>query len=143
MASLIPNDPKVFLPSTREGNATQVRLVGFDGLFLTRWYTPMIMRYMFAVIANDPSRMVRRHVARNICESLALLATIGEIKQSSKDNEMLLIEEDGSVPDKAKEAKKTETELMIRALRKDKEVGKSEVLREFVMPVILYVSLFH
>ncbi|KAI5120798.1 hypothetical protein M0805_002425 [Coniferiporia weirii] len=137
MANLVPSDPKVFLTSTREGNATQVRLAGFDGLFLTKWYTPKIMRYIFAIIANDPSRMVRRHVARNVCESLAVLAAIGEIKQASKESESLLIEEDGSVPDKAKESKKTETELMIRALRKDKEVGKSEVLRECVMPVIL------
>ena len=95
------------------------------------------MRYIFAVVANDPSRIVRRHVARNVCESLALLAAIGEIKHQSNDTESLLIEEDGSMPDKAKEAKKTEVELMIRALRKDKEIGKSEVLRECVMPVIL------
>lgn len=38
MANLIPSDPKVFLLSTREGNATQVRLAGFDGLFLSKWY---------------------------------------------------------------------------------------------------------
>ncbi|KAH8110586.1 hypothetical protein DFH11DRAFT_1619105 [Phellopilus nigrolimitatus] len=137
MANLVPSDPKVFLTSTREGNATQVRLAGFDGLFLTKWYMPKVMHYIFAIIANDPSRVVRRHVARNVCESLALLATIGEIKQMSKEAESLLIEEDGSVPDKAKESKKTETEMMIRAIRKDKEVGKSEVLRECVMPVIL------
>ncbi|THH09339.1 hypothetical protein EW145_g2091 [Phellinidium pouzarii] len=137
MANLVPSDPKVFLTSTREGNATQVRLAGFDGLFLTKWYMPKIMTYVFAVVANDPSRIVRRHVARNICESLAVLAAIGEIRQPSKEAESLLIEEDGTMVDKAKESKKTETELMIRALRKDKEVGKSEVLRECVMPLVL------
>ena len=136
MANLIPNDPKIFLICTREGNATQVRLAGFDGLFLTKWYTPKIMRYIFSVVANDSSRTVRRHIARNMCESLALLATIGEIKPEQKE-EKLLIEEDGSKPDKAKEQKKTETDLMLRALRKDKEVGKSEVLRECVMPIVL------
>lgn len=136
MANLIPNDPKIYLTSTREGNATQVRLAGFDGLFLTRWYTPKIMRYIFSVVANDSSRVVRRHVARNMCESLALLATVGEIKPEQKE-EKLLIEEDGTKPDKIKEQKKTETDLMLRALRKDKEVGKSEVLRECVMPIAL------
>ena len=54
----------------------------------------------------------------------------------AKESESLLIEEDGSVPDKSKENKKTETELMIRALRKDREVGKSEIVRQFLMPVV-------
>lgn len=137
MANLIPSDPKIFLLSTREGNATQVRLAGFDGLFLTKWYMPKIMNYIFAVIANDSSRAIRRHVARNVCESLALLAHIGDIKGPTKESESLLIEEDGTAPDKAKESKKSETEQMIRALRKDREVGKSEILRRCVMPVIL------
>ncbi|EJC98793.1 uncharacterized protein FOMMEDRAFT_161628 [Fomitiporia mediterranea MF3/22] len=137
MANLIPSDPKIFLLCTREGNATQVRLAGFDGLFLTKWYTPKIMTYIFAVIANDSSRAVRRQVARNMCESLALLASIGEIKAPAKETESLLIEEDGTAPDKAKESKKSEVDLMIRALRKDREVGKSDILRTCVMPVIL------
>lgn len=137
MANLIPSDPKIFLLSTREGNATQVRLAGFDGLFLTKWYMPKIMNYIFAVIANDSSRAIRRHVARNVCESLALLAHIGDIKGPTKESESLLIEEDGTAPDKMKESKKSETEQMIRALRKDREVGKSEILRRCVMPVIL------
>ncbi|KAL5494783.1 hypothetical protein ACEPAI_245 [Sanghuangporus weigelae] len=137
MANLIPGDPKIFFLSTREGNATPVRLAGFDGLFLTKWYTPKIMNYILAVVANDSSRIVRRHVARSMCESLALLASIGEIKAPTKEAESLLIEEDGTSPDKAKENKKSETDLMIRALRKDREVGKSEILRKFVMPVVL------
>lgn len=138
MANLVTSDPKVFLTSTREGNATEVRLAGFDGLFLTKWYVPPIMQYILAIIANDSSRVIRRHVGRNVCESLALLAMIGEIKHTTKDNEALLIEEDGSMqPEKMKENKKTDVDLVIRALRKDKEIGKSEILREFVMPIIL------
>ena len=137
MANLIPSDPKIFLLSTREGNSTPVRIAGFDGLFLSKWYVPKIMNYILAVVANDSSRMVRRHVARNMCESLALLASIGEIKAPTKENEALLIEEDGTTQDKTKESRKSETDLMIRALRKDREVGKSEVLRKCVVPVIL------
>ncbi len=98
------------------------------------------MSYVFAVIANDPSRIVRRHVARNTFESLAILATVGEMKSTGKETESLLIEEDGTTPDsKGKDLKKGETDLMIRAIRKDKEVGKSEFLREFVAPLALYV----
>lgn len=98
------------------------------------------MRYVLAVIANDPSRVVRRHVARNACYSLALLVQMGEMKSNLKENETLLIEEDGSLPEKAREAKKSEMDLMIKVLRKDREVGKNEVMREFLMPIALYVS---
>ncbi|KAJ3571564.1 hypothetical protein NP233_g3673 [Leucocoprinus birnbaumii] len=137
VANLIPSHPKVFFPLTREGHYTQVRLAAFDGLFLTKWYTPVMMRYILSVIANDSSRVVRRHVARNACHSLALLVQMGEMKTGLKDSESLLIEEDGNAPEKAKEAKKSELDVMIKILRKDREVGKNESLREFVMPIAL------
>lgn len=97
-----------------------------------------MMQYVLAVMANDSSRIVRRHVARNVCYSLALLYQMGEMKSSGKDNEALLIEEDGSRPEQAKEFKKSETEAMIKVLRKDKEVGKNEILRKFLMSIALY-----
>lgn len=96
------------------------------------------MRYILSVIANDSSRAVRRHVARNACHSLALLVQMGEMKTNLKDTESLLIEEDGNAPEKTKEPKKSELDLMIKVLRKDREVGKNEVLREFLMPIALY-----
>lgn len=126
----------------REGNYTQVRIAAFDGLFLTKWYTPQIMRYMLAIMANDSSRVIRRHVARNACYSLALLVQMGEMKSNLKESESLLIEEDGNGQEKAKESKKSEMDAMIKALRKDREVGKNEVLREFLMPIALYVFDF-
>ena len=125
---------------SREGNYTQVRIAAFDGLFLTKWYTPQIMRYVLAIMANDPSRVIRRHVARNACYSLALLVQMGDMRSTLKEAESLLIEEDGNSQEKAKESKKSEMEAMIKVLRKDRELGKNEVLREFLMPITLYVS---
>ena len=127
--------------SCREGNATQVRMLAFDALLMTKWYTPKIMKYIFAVIASDPSRVIRRHVAINTCHALALLVYMGEMKGSSKDAETLLIEEDGSIPEKMKDNKRSDVELMLKVLRKDKEVGKNDVLREFLMPLLLWVIL--
>jgi transcription initiation factor TFIID subunit 2 len=98
------------------------------------------MRYVLGVMANDPSRVIRRHVARSICPSLALLATLGEMRASIKESESLLIEEDGNSTEKAKEAKKSDVDMMIKVLRKDREVGKNEILREFLMPIALYVA---
>jgi transcription initiation factor TFIID subunit 2 len=62
---------------------------------------------------------------------------MGEMKNSIKDTESLLIEEDGSLPEKSKEAKKSEVDMMIKVLRKDREIGKNEVLREFLMSIAL------
>lgn len=64
---------------------------------------------------------------------------MGELKNSTKESEALLIEEDGATQEKAKENKKSEVEQLVKALRKDKEVGKNEVLREFLLPIILCV----
>ncbi|KAI6112477.1 hypothetical protein EDD16DRAFT_1167057 [Pisolithus croceorrhizus] len=143
-ANLLPHDLRVFFPLTREGNYTQVRIAAFDGLFMSKqWYTPAIMRYILAVMANDPCRVVRRHVARSVCQSLALLVTMGEMKNGLKDSESLLIEEDGSIPEKAKENKKSDVDLMIKVLRKDREIGKNEVLREFLVPIVLAPNVDH
>jgi hypothetical protein len=99
------------------------------------------MRYVLAVMANDPSRVIRRHVARNACYSLALLVQMGDMRSTLKEAESLLIEEDGNSQEKAKESKKSEMEAMIKVLRKDRELGKNEVLREFLMPITLYFFL--
>ncbi|KIJ22155.1 hypothetical protein PAXINDRAFT_6271 [Paxillus involutus ATCC 200175] len=143
VANLIPNDLRVFFPLTREGNYTQVRIAAFDGLFMSKWYAPAIMRYVLAVMANDPSRVVRRHVARCACQSLALLVSMGEMKNALKDSESLLIEEDGSIPPQAKETKKSEVDMMIKVLRKDREIGKNEALREFLMSIALAPDVDH
>lgn len=97
------------------------------------------MRYVLTIMANDPCRVIRRHVARNACYSLALLVQMGDMKSTSKEAESLLIEEDGNSQEKAKESKKSEMEAMIKVLRKDRELGKNEVFREFLMPITLYV----
>ncbi|KIK70503.1 hypothetical protein GYMLUDRAFT_32530 [Collybiopsis luxurians FD-317 M1] len=143
VANLIPSPIRTFFPLTREGNYVPVRIAAFDGLFLTKWYTPQIMRYVLAVMANDPSRVVRRHVARSATQSLAILVQMGELKSNTKDSESLLIEEDGSHPEKHKESKKTEMDAMIKVLRKDREVGKNEEFRNFAVPIALAPDVDH
>ncbi|PPQ63820.1 hypothetical protein CVT24_009770, partial [Panaeolus cyanescens] len=143
VANLIPSHPRTFFPFTREGNYTQVRIAAFDGLFLTKWYSPQIMRYILAVMANDSSRIIRRHVARNACFSLALLAQMGEMKTGNKETEALLIEEDGNGQEKVKESKRSEMEAMIKVLRKDREIGKNEAFRELLMPIALMPEIDH
>ncbi|KAJ7611016.1 hypothetical protein FB45DRAFT_329816 [Roridomyces roridus] len=143
VSNLIPSAPLTFFPLTRQGNYTQVRIAAFDGLFLTKWYTPSIMHYVLAVMAHDPSRIIRRHVARSASTSLALLVQMGEMKSLNSKETEVLIEEDGSVNEKNKESRKSELESMLKALRKDKEVGKNEIFRELMMPLALDPSMDH
>ncbi|KAG2046284.1 hypothetical protein BDR06DRAFT_1037833 [Suillus hirtellus] len=124
-ANLIPNDLWVFFPLTRyaimvvystSSDCLPVKpiILKFVSLpSMAKWYTPAIMRYVLAIMANDPSRVVQRYVARSACQSLALLVSMGEMKNSIKDTESLLIEEDGSLPEQSKEAKKSEVDMMI------------------------------
>lgn len=96
------------------------------------------MKYLFTVMSYDSSRLIRRHIARGMCESLAIQYSIGEIKSAlSKDGESLLIEEDGNGGEKSKEARKTDPELMFRSLRRDREIGKNDVIRECLVPLLL------
>ena len=111
-------------------------MAAFDALFLSKWYSPKLMQYFLSIMANDSSRVIRRHVARNASQSLALLVTMGELK-SGKDSESVLIEEDGNGQEKTRENKKSEIDILIKALRKDKEAGKNEAVREFLMPIVM------
>ena len=61
---------------------------------------------------------------------------MGEMK-TPKEADSLMIEEDGNGGEKVKENKKSELDLVIKALRKDREVGKNEVIRELLMPIAL------
>lgn len=113
-------------------------MAAFDSLFLTKWYTPNIMQYVLSVMAHDSSRVVRRHVARNACQSLALLVTMGEMDVAKKAK-TVLVEEDGVGADSKKDNQKSDLELLIKALRKDPDVGKNPMMRNFLMPLALYV----
>lgn len=128
--------PPTHPDSISEGNYTQVRMAAFDSLFLTKWYTPNIMQYVLAVMTHDSSRVVRRHVARNACQSLALLVTMGELDVGKK-SKSVLVEEDGVGAESKKESQKSEIDLMLKALRKDPEVGKNVMIRNFLLPVAM------
>ena len=62
------------------------------------------------------------------------------MKAAVKEAETLLIEEDGTANEKMKESKKSELDSWIKILRKDRELGKNEIIREFLMPIALYVA---
>jgi transcription initiation factor TFIID subunit 2 len=114
-----------------------LRLASMDALLLIKWWrNKALIQYIFSVIAHDPSREVRRHVARGVITGLAILHAIGEVRAQGKDEPMLLIEDDGSTPAKDK-VKKGEGEMLVKVLKK--EVGRSKQLRDSIMPIMLCV----
>ncbi|KAG8894105.1 hypothetical protein FRB99_001519, partial [Tulasnella sp. 403] len=137
MGNMIPNDGNIFLKYTREGNYTGVRIAAFDGLLLMKWYTSKtLIRYIMSVIANDSSRIIRRHVARGACESLGILFAIGDIPWAGSKAQDILIEEDGSTPvAEKKNPRKKELETMTKSIRSG--AGRAASLRECIMPIIL------
>ena len=112
-------------------------MTAFDGLLLSKWYVPTVMNYMFTVAMHDSSTLIRRRVARGMCESVALLFSVGEIKSVSKEGESLLIEEDSATPDKSLDTRRSDPKSMVKSLQKDREIGKNEILREGIIPILL------
>lgn len=115
-------------------------MAAFDGLLLMKWYSSKtLIRYIMAVIATDSSRLIRRHVARGVCESFGVLFAIGDIPWVGSKAQDVLIEEDGSTPVvEKKNPKKKEVDVMLKSLQKN--AGKALSLRECIMPIILYVD---
>ncbi|KZO96454.1 hypothetical protein CALVIDRAFT_514798 [Calocera viscosa TUFC12733] len=129
LGGLIPTEGNFFLEYTREENSTPVRIAAFDALLVMKWHLrPALIRYFFSIINGDPSRTVRRHVARAMVESLGIMYQVGELAAGHK-KEPLLVEEDGTPK---KKSKSSEASGMARALRK--ELQKSATFRECILP---------
>lgn len=68
--------------------------------------------------------------------SLGILEAVGDIRYTAKDGEKpVLIEEDSSVPQNLKQARKGEVELALKAIRRD--AGKQKGVREIFIPTFL------
>ncbi|EJU02667.1 hypothetical protein DACRYDRAFT_21692 [Dacryopinax primogenitus] len=136
LGGLIATDGNFFLEYTREENFVPVRLAAFDALLVMKWYMrPALIRYFFSVVINDPSRVIRRHLAHAMVESLGVLYQIGELGSGHK-KEPILIEEDGT---QKKKPKSSEAAVMARALRK--ELQKSATFRECILPTMQNLSI--
>jgi len=111
--------------SFREGNYVPVRLAAFDCLLISSapGSKAEVANYLFTVAAHDSSRVVRRHVARGICEALVYALSVGGIRLPAQK----LIEGEGRAP-------VDEVEVGLKALKK--EVGRSAVMRDGLMSVI-------
>ncbi|KEP50373.1 transcription initiation factor TFIID subunit 2 [Rhizoctonia solani 123E] len=134
MSGLVSNDPRLFLAYSQEANAIGLRTAAMDALLLMKWWrTKALIQYIFAVVAHDPSREIRRHVARSIVTSLAVLHALGDIRPGGREEPLLVVEDDGGAP--KDKAKKGEGDMLVKVLKK--EVGRSKQLRDSIMPIML------
>ncbi|GAA5913888.1 hypothetical protein JCM5296_004171 [Sporobolomyces johnsonii] len=81
LASLIPEDRMSFFAYTRDGNYPPVRIAAFDALLLLNPLQDVmpLVRYLFAVMREDSSRLVQRRLAETVLESLPILAAVQDL----------------------------------------------------------------
>ncbi|BGP23606.1 transcription initiation factor TFIID subunit 2 [Rhodotorula toruloides] len=81
LASLIPEDRMTFFNYTRDGNYPPLRIAAFDALLLLNPLQDVmaLVRYLFAVMRDDSSRLVQRRLAESVLESLPVLVAIHDL----------------------------------------------------------------
>ncbi|GAA5910197.1 hypothetical protein JCM8208_006756 [Rhodotorula glutinis] len=81
LASLIPEDRMSLFNYTRDGNYPPVRMAAFDALLLLNPLQDVmpLVRYLFAVMRDDSSRLVQRRLAQSVLESLPILVAVQDL----------------------------------------------------------------
>ncbi|KAI9604502.1 hypothetical protein KEM48_000737 [Puccinia striiformis f. sp. tritici PST-130] len=93
-AGLLPVDLIFFLICARPGNYLPLRILAFDCLLLLRGFQDKaIIRYMFIVLRDDPSLLVRRRLAMGLVQCLPILVLIEELGMEPSDHNFSVIEE--------------------------------------------------
>lgn len=137
LANLKPRDLQLFFTYTRQGNFTPVRIAALNCLLLVgNLDHRIISRYCFAILSLDESRIVKRALARALCEGLAVGMSTGVFGVGGlRGPEALLIEEDSGQVNSAEKARDAELEAMLKTLKK--EIGRSAGVREGFLSALL------
>lgn len=131
-ANLRPLELVHFLEYTREGNFPPVRMAALNALLLLRGLQHKVLtRYYFAILASDEDHVIRMHLARSLCDALAVAIATGELGITRQRHEMLqegdplgnVAEQEALLADEA-----AQNEQMIKVLRR--EIGRSASVRD-------------
>lgn len=132
LANLRPLDLTHFVEYTREGNWTAVRVAAFNALLLLRGLQHKVLtRYYFAVLSSDEDPVVRMHLARGLCDALAVAMATGELGVAWQRPEML---QEGDPRDNVAEQESllaqeaAQVEQVVKVLRR--EIGRSASVRD-------------
>ncbi|KAK0545629.1 hypothetical protein OC861_005196 [Tilletia horrida] len=146
MANIIPVDLQLFLNYTGQNQATPVREVAFASLLLMKGlHHKIVTPYLLAVLREDPSRHLRRSLARGICESLAVELACGEFGDSTECPPQMPAVEEGDAEERemikqaaelaAEKEYKAQTDSNFRTLRR--EIGRSAAVRDGFLGALL------
>ncbi|PKI83009.1 hypothetical protein MVES_002777 [Malassezia vespertilionis] len=137
-ANLRPINLNLFMEYTREGNFTPVRIGAFNALLLLHGLQHKVLaRYYFSVLTSDENDRVKLHIARGLCDALAVAISTGELGYSKQRTEPLdaLQEGENETPmdivgkqDILRAEEDAFYDSMIRFLRR--EIGRSASVRE-------------
>ncbi|WFC96745.1 hypothetical protein MBRA1_003407 [Malassezia brasiliensis] len=136
-ANLRPVRLAPFLGYTREGNYAPVRIAALNALLLLRGlHHRVLARYYFALLATDDDDAVRMHLARGLCDALAVAIATGELGWTPRraDAHDTLQEHTASAIDNLGEQEaqrlhdEAQHDAMLKFLRR--EIGRSASVRD-------------
>lgn len=110
-----------------DGNYPAVRIAAFDALLLLNPLQDAmpLVRYLFAVMREDSSRVVQRRLAEGVLDSLPILAAIQDLAAPE-----LVFEEEGSTKKHS-----DSTSNILKALRK--KPGRSLNYRQSLLQTLM------
>ncbi|WFD44718.1 hypothetical protein MPSI1_003388 [Malassezia psittaci] len=149
-ANLRPVNLPLFLEYTREGNFTPVRLAALNSLLLLKGlHHKVLARYYFALLVSDTNHLVKVHLARGMCEALAVAMATNELSFSrtrtgNETNDTLQEANTSAIENLGEQqAKRLQEEVhydaMLKFLRK--EIGRSASVREGFLAAIAAAGL--
>ncbi|KAE8216640.1 hypothetical protein CF327_g222 [Tilletia walkeri] len=146
LANMLPVDLQLFLNYTGQGHPTRVRQAAFASLLLLKGlHHKIVTPYLFGVLREDPSRSLRRALARGICESLAVELACGEFGDATETLPEMPAVEEGNAEEReaARQAaelqalrkNRAQTDSNFRTLRR--EIGRSAAVRDGFLGALL------
>lgn len=138
LSNQLPLDLGLYLSYTQEGSFTPLRLAAFNYLqLLSGLKHRIIVRYLFSVLRDDESRVLKRALSKSICEGLAVAIATGDSAGApgSRPGDSLVEETSGGDLAAADMARDKEMENTLRSLRR--EVGRSAAVREGFLSSLL------
>ncbi|CAO1634477.1 unnamed protein product [Parajaminaea phylloscopi] len=131
-----PLDLRLFLGYTQQGTFTPLRIAAFNYLLiLSGLKHRLVVRYLFAVLQDDDNRMVKRSLAKALCDALSVAIATGDVMTAAQAPDAVIEDTSGGNLEAAEKAREKEMEQHLRSLRR--EVGRSAAVREGFLAALL------
>lgn len=138
----LPLDLGLFLGYTQQGTFTPLRIAAFNLLLiLSGLKHRVVVRYIFAALQSDDSRLVKRSLAKALCEGIAIAIATGDVTATQRAGDAVIEDTTAGSLDAADRARDKEMDANLRSLRR--EVGRSAAVREGFLGALLAPAADH